>query len=437
MIRPCQPRSLFGTAWLLQRRRTRQSWLHTHTDPHAYPHPHLRPYQALCIEESLQAFQNGTRRLAVSMPVGSGKTVIFAHLIPRIQGRIPTATKTLVLAHREELINQAYRQIERFSPSLRIDVDRATIKPDMSADVIVASVPTLGRANSARLDRYDPTKFKCIIIECRLMFVEQAHHAASESYQRILEYMTAYQDDSHMLVWGCSATLRRHDGLSLSPTFETVVFHKPITEMISSGWQVAKVSTQTSLAGLQTSASSGDFATSSLSERVNNQQRNNTIVQVYLDSAIPQGRKSTLVFAVDIAHINALVDAFARHGVLVKGVHGKSSEQERKWALQEFSEGRLPVLVNCGVMSEGVDVPRIDCIMMARPTKSAVLLQQMLGRGMRKFEGKEFCLVLDFVDTLESQKSRLATVPTLLGLQPTFDMKGQIASHIVFGIVSV
>jgi superfamily II DNA or RNA helicase len=99
-------------------------------------------------------------------------------------------------------------------------------------------------------------------------------------------------------------------------------------------------------------------------------------------------RKSTLVFAVNVQHIQSLVEVFRRAGIDARGVHGKTPGHERRATLEAFRKQEFPVLVNCALVTEGVDIPPIDCLMMARPTRSDVLLQQMLGRGMRIHPGK-------------------------------------------------
>ncbi|KAH6598571.1 hypothetical protein BASA50_003609 [Batrachochytrium salamandrivorans] len=353
----------------------------------------LRPYQEECIVETLKVFNSGIRRTAVSMPVGSGKTVIFANMIPRISPPHPEATKTLVLAHREELLTQAHNQISRYCPSLSVSIDQGTAKASMESDVIVASVQSIGRMGSARIKKYDPKLFKCIII----------------------------------------GTLRRSDGKSLHPTFLSIAYAKPITSMISDGWlsdvDVKQVKTHVHLTGVKSNSASGDYDLVALSNAVNTPERNLTVAQLYLNEAVPSNRKSTLVFAVNVQHIEDLVKAFKAKGVPAIGVHGKTPLHARHAIMKEFSSGRIPVLINCGIITEGVDIPRVDCVMLARPTKSGGLLQQMLGRGMRKFEGKERCIVFDFVDTI-TRGFQSATIPTLFGLSSTFDMEGKTIKEI-------
>ncbi|KAJ2886159.1 DEAD DEAH box helicase [Coemansia aciculifera] len=366
----------------------------------------LRPYQQECIDTCLSLLRAGVRRQAVSLPVGSGKTVVFSNLIQQIPAPTELATKTLVLAHREELLEQAARQIQAASPHLRIAIDQGTRQANPAADVIVASVATLGRAHSSRLQRHDASRYKCIIID-------EAHHAAASSYTRILEHFQGAP-----FVWGCSATLHRHDGLRLTDVFDEIVYQKPFLDMVREGWlcpmRITTVRTACNINGVRSQA--GDFATAALSQVVNVDTRNLAIVRAH--ATLAESRKSTLVFAVDVAHARALVASFIHYGTKAEAVFGTTPTAERERILSDFRSGTLPVLVNCGILTEGTDIPNIDCVMMARPTRSSVLFQQMLGRGMRKSPDKLDCLVIDFVDSFRRSVS-LITLPTLLGLDPS------------------
>ncbi|KAJ2044905.1 putative ATP-dependent helicase IRC3 [Coemansia sp. RSA 922] len=367
----------------------------------------LRPYQQECIDTCLSLLRAGVRRQAVSLPVGSGKTVVFSNLIQQVPAPTELATKTLVLAHREELLEQAARQIQAASPQLRIAIDQGTRQANPAADVIVASVATLGRMHSSRLQRHDASRYKCIIID-------EAHHAAASSYTRILEH---FQGDQAPFVWGCSATLHRHDGLRLTDVFDKIVYQKPFLDMVREGWlcpmRITTVRTTCSIDGVRSQA--GDFATAALSKVVNVDTRNLAIVRAH--ATLAEKRKSTLVFAVDVAHARELVASFIHYGTKAEAVFGMTATAERERILSDFRSGTLPVLVNCGILTEGTDIPNIDCVMMARPTRSSVLFQQMLGRGMRKSPSKQDCLVIDFVDSFRRSVS-LITLPTLLGLDP-------------------
>lgn len=160
--------------------------------------------------------------------------------------------------------------------------------------------------------------------------------------------------------------------------------------------------------------SGDDFQTSALSKAVNNEVTNTITVRSWLARA--SERRSTLGFCVDVAHVMSLAATFLRHGVDARFVTGKTGLRERSERLSAFRAGKFPVLLNCGIYTEGTDVPNIDCVLLARPTKSRELLVQMIGRGLRKSPGKHNCHVIDMVASLETG---IVTAPTLFGLDPT------------------
>ncbi|RHZ53794.1 hypothetical protein Glove_437g10 [Diversispora epigaea] len=378
----------------------------------------LRPYQKECIDICLHKFLNEkVNRQIVSLPVGSGKTVIFSNLIRRIPSPHSGADKVLVLAHREELIDQAYNQIKRFSSNLTLEIDQGLRSATGNADVIVASVQSLGRLDTGRIEKYNPNHFKAIIID-------EAHHAPATTYRRVLGYFGADQKDTHILVWGCSATVRRYDGLALEGIFDEITYHKDFLEMIKEKWlcnlRVTTIKTDIDLSDVK--SNSRDFVVKDLSKFLNVKMRNEMIVRTYL--ALAENRKSTLVFGADIEHVEALKDMFQKFGIKAHAITSKTKAHIRAEILNDFKTHQFPVLINCGILTEGTDIPNIDCVIMSRPTKSPVLFQQMIGRGMRLSKEKEDCLVLDFIDSY-TQFPDLATVPSLLGFNPEAEMKDE------------
>ncbi|KAF9294618.1 hypothetical protein BGZ88_003629 [Linnemannia elongata] len=381
----------------------------------------LRPYQQECIDKCLENLKNGIMRQIVSLPVGSGKTVIFSHLMEQVPAPFPGANKTLILAHRQELLEQTRNHILRNGTGLRVTIDQGKRVADMTADVILASVPTLGRSGTTRILKYNPQDFKCIIID-------EAHHAAADSYGRILRHFGADVPKTHIFLYGCSATVRRHDGLKLGGVFDYISFHKGFITMIDDKWlcglRVSTIKTEFDLKDVQTRG--GDFVTKDLALKVNTPVRNDVVVRSYMTYC--GERKSTVVFAVDIAHLESLAETFRKYGYDARGLSSKTNDDERARMLKDFKNQKFPVIVNCGILTEGTDIPVIDAIIMARPTKSNVLFQQMLGRGMRLHPGKEDCLVLDFVDVVRGDG--LVTLPTLLGLETDSVLNGiKIAGH--------
>ena len=161
-------------------------------------------------------------------------------------------------------------------------------------------------------------------------------------------------------------------------------------------------------------ATFGDFMLGELSRAVNTDQTNDITVRAWLARA--KDRKSTIVFCVDLAHVAGLTDMFRKHGIDARAVTGDTHKKLRSDRLDAFRNREFPVLVNCGVFTEGTDIPNIDCVLLARPTRSRNLLVQMIGRGMRLYGGKENCHVIDMVASLETG---IVTVPTLFGLDPS------------------
>lgn len=158
----------------------------------------------------------------------------------------------------------------------------------------------------------------------------------------------------------------------------------------------------------------GDFQPGDLSKAINTDQTNEITVRAWLARA--GNRKSTIVFCVDLAHVSGLTEMFRKHGLDARFVTGDTHKQVRSERLDAFKRGEFPILLNCGVFTEGTDIPNIDCVLLARPTKSRNLLVQMIGRGMRLSPGKENCHVVDMVASLETG---VVTTPTLFGLDPS------------------
>ncbi|CAG8699181.1 5377_t:CDS:2, partial [Acaulospora colombiana] len=347
--------------------------------------PPLRPYQQECIETCLRKFiEEKVKRQIVSLPVGSGKTVIFSNLIRKIPPPYPGADKVLVLAHREELLDQAYKQISKFSPDLTLEIDQGERIAMGTANVIIGSVQSLGRSESNRIKKYDPSNFKAIIID----EVKLSEFPLNWIVQ-VLEH--DLQIDS---------TVRRYDGISLGEIFDEITYHKDFLDMINEKWlcdlRVTTIKTDIDLSDVKSNKE--DFIESDLSKYVNVRQ-------------------------LDIEHVEALTKMFIDCGVDAFSITSKTKKHIRSEKLNDFRARKFPVLVNCGILTEGTDIPNVDCIIMSRPTKSPVLFQQMIGRGMRLAEGKEDCLVLDFIDSYINFPD-LVTVPSLLGLKPDTEMKG-------------
>lgn len=161
------------------------------------------------------------------------------------------------------------------------------------------------------------------------------------------------------------------------------------------------------------SGANGDFQTAALSKVINTNETNDLVLKSWAAKA--KRRDSTLIFCVDISHVTNLTAKFREHGINAQFVTGDTPSRVRSARIDAFRKGEFPVLLNCGVFTEGTDIPNIDCVLLARPTKSRNLLIQMIGRGMRLHKGKQNCHIIDMVAALSTG---VVSTPTLFGLDP-------------------
>lgn len=365
----------------------------------------LRDYQQEAIDNILTALDNDVRRQLVVLATGSGKTVVAAHLHDRIGG------KTLFLAHRKELLHQAANTYKALHPNLSVSIEQADSHATQEDDVVVASVPTLGRSGSERIMKFGKNHFDTVIID-------EAHHFSEDNstYSNILSYFTP------KLRLGITATPQRGDSKSLIGVFDEIVYFKPMDELIKDGYLSPitgyRIKTDTDISSVKSRA--GDYIQSDLSEAVNNEERNKTIVKAYKELA---SERKALSFCVDVQHAYDLRDEFIAHGVNAATVVGETHPDERARIFQDFRNGSIRVLTGANVFVEGYDEPSVDCVIFARPTKSQVYFSQAIGRGTRLFESKQDCLIIDVADATKGK--RPVSLPTLMGLPPDFDLEGE------------
>jgi superfamily II DNA or RNA helicase len=349
-----------------------------------------RPYQTEAVNAILREWNAGVTRQLVSLPTGSGKTIIFALLAQKL------GLRTLVLAHREELLQQAAAKMRLVNPAINAGILRARDSTGYYTDVCIASVQTAARAN--RLEALRGRDF-------RLCVVDEAHHAASESYIRILRELGFLDDDpdtgpnsrSRKLLVGVTATAFRGDGIALGGVFDKVVFERTVLAMIKAGYlcdaRGISVKTGADLGGVHTAR--GDFVQGELSDVIDIPARNRLIAETYIEWC--EGRKA-VVFCAGVEHAQNVSDAFRDAGVTCYPIWGDMPHSERSAKLRAYENGDISVLCNCAVLTEGWDDPATSAVLLARPTKSRALYVQMVGRGLRTYPGKADCLVVDFAD---------------------------------------
>lgn len=329
-------------------------------------------------------------------------------MIARIPNEPEFRTQTIILVHRKELAEQAAKHCQAAYPDKLVEIEMGNNLASGQADITIASIRSL--LSNDRIKKFDPARFK-------LVLVDEAHHIVAPSYRAILKYfdLEKFSDRSPALV-GVSATFSRFDGLKIGTFIDQIVYHKDFLDMIGEKWLCdaffTTVDFRADISKVGTGAS-GDFQTTELSAVVNTDISNGIAVRTWLSKA--KERKSSLVFGVDVDHVKALTDEFRRRGIDARYLTGKTPKELRSRELDCFRKQEFPVLVNCGLFTEGTDIPNIDCIILARPTKSKNLLIQMIGRGLRLHPGKDNCHIIDMVASFEA--GDVVTTPTLFGLQ--------------------
>ncbi|GAA5895720.1 hypothetical protein JCM5296_007402 [Sporobolomyces johnsonii] len=449
----------------------------------------LRPYQVECINAVLSELGRGEfTRLGVSAPTGSGKTAMFTSLVHHLPPRIHPvtkehATRVLILVSSIQLAQQTAAVVQRSWPNLFVEIEQGAKEASGIADVTVATYQTLARNDLARLNKFDPEYFKAVIID-------EAHHAVSRSYLSILsrfdshvsaslasstaeaedipaassispapsgvpspsssasedsppslpddppEPVLAELDDVGRMrvpLLGFTATWGRADGLALGKLFQKIVWHGEWLDMIEGRWlsqlqfTTVRLGSALNLADVDVSSKTGEFNTASLARAVDKREVNELAVKAWIDRA--SDRRSTLIFAVNISHIYSIANAFREQGIDARCVSQETKPKDRDALYAAFRAGEFPVLVNCGILTEGTDFPEIDCVLLARPTRSHNLFLQMIGRGLRlsPHTGKTNCLLIDLVG---NSSMGVVCTPTLFGIDPDTIIEGKTSTEL-------
>jgi len=334
----------------------------------------LRKYQEEAKSAILAEWDRGVDKTLLVLPTGTGKTIIFSKLI---EERVAEGDRVLVLAHRGELLDQAADKL-LLSTGLRCAVEKAQ---DTSLDswyrVVVGSVQTLMREK--RLEQFMPDHFGAII-------VDEAHHAISDSYQRVLQYF----DKAKVL--GVTATPDRGDLRDLGTYFDSLAYEYTLPQAIRDGYlspiKALTIPLKIDITGVKQSA--GDYSAGELG----------TALDPYLEAIADEMVKvcmdrKTIVFLPLIKTSQKFRDILESRGFRAAEVNGDS--QDRAQILQDFADNKYNVLCNSMLLTEGYDQPDVDCIVMLRPTKIRSLYAQCVGRGTRIHPGKDHLLLPDFL----------------------------------------
>lgn len=346
----------------------------------------LYPYQQSGRDSILKSWENYDRVLLV-IPTAGGKTIVFSFAI---KARLHLGP-VLVLAHRDELLDQAGQKIA-WCIGITPEREKAEACANLDAPIVVGSVQTMSRDN--RLKRFPRTHFKTII-------VDEAHRVISDSYQKVLNYFVGAK------VLGVTATPDRGDARNLGEYFEEIAYEISLIDLIKDGYvcpiKIRTVPLTIDISGVSTRA--GDFSDDELGDVLDP-------LLEEIGQAIKQyaSTRKSIIFVPLIATADRFASVLRELGMVAEMICGVS--KDRREILDRFRTGKTQILVNSMLLTEGVDIPSIDCVVCLRPTKVRSLFSQMVGRGCRLSPGKENLLVLDFL--WETNRHRLVQPASLI-----------------------
>lgn len=375
----------------------------------------LRYYQRDCDAATVACLEESQSALVV-MATGLGKSVCFATRAAETRGRV------LVLAHRDELLQQAIGHLERATGGEWVELEQADLRAGKGR-LVVASIQSIYK--DARLARFKPSDFELVI-------VDEAHRAVTPTYQKVLKHFM----EGGTKVVGYTATPNRHDEKALGTIFGEVPYVMGIGHGVRDGWLVRPRAELVNIEDIQLEnvpISHGDFARGAL------------------DDEMAKGLAGIVDKTLELHPNRTAIGAFAgrrsaqlacelfndRRPGSACYVDGETDRDERRYLVEGFRRGEFRYLCQVGIAIEGFDAPVADMILQCRPTKSLGLYTQLIGRATRPEAGvldpypekgqrdqrlaaiarsaKPDMLILDFVGTAAYHKLRLVTAASALG----------------------
>ena len=333
----------------------------------------LKEHQKAALESLEQMRRNNETIALLYHATGTGKTVTAVTDAKHCGGRV------LFLAHTQELVEQAANTFSRLWPEVTVGRYMESIKA-ISSHVVCGSIQSV----ALHLDSFKDNDFD-------YMIVDEAHHAAADTYQKVL----AYFKPSFTL--GLTATPERADDKSILDIFKNTAHKLDIQTAVEIGELVPVrcIRIHTNIDLTKVRFHSVQYNIRDLESKIYVPERNRLIVDTWVQYVRD---KRTVVFCASVKHAEQIAGMFREQGIRAAAVSGGMKQSERKEFQDKFVSKEIQVLCACDLLNEGWDCPETEALFMARPTMSKVLYTQQLGRGMRLYDGKESLMVFDFVD---------------------------------------
>lgn len=342
----------------------------------------LYNYQAEMKERIDVAFRS-YRSVMVQMPTGTGKTVLLSEIVKGEEQRVKNPWVWIVV-HRRELVEQIRDTLNTMLSCPYSTLDTTSPLLSENSRIKVMSIQWLTR------------HYQDMAEKPSLIVIDEAHHAVAKTYA---EVMNAYPEARKL---GVTATPCRLNKKGFTDLFDVLLQSWPTKKFIADGrlslydYMSIKADSidQRMVFGLTKRGADGDFSLKEMSEKLDVQPSIERLCDTILRYA---SNKKGIVYAIDIKHAEHIAEQYRVHGIHAVAISSKTPNDERRLTIDKFKAGLIQVLVNVDLFGEGFDCPDVEFIQLARPTLSLAKYLQQVGRGMRVFEGKKFCLILDNV----------------------------------------
>ena len=304
---------------------------------------------------------------------GTGKTVTAVSDAKKVGKR------TLFLAHRQELVDQAMKAFRKIWPDVTVGRYEGSIR-EKDAYIVCGTIQSV----AGNLEDFQPEDFGYLVID-------ECHHGTAETYRKVMSYFRP------SFTLGLTATPERADGEDLLSVFQNVAHKLDLRSAVEQGTLVPVrcIRIKTNIDMRDVRINGFKYNTQDLESTIRVPERNQLIVDTWKEYVKD---KPTVVFCASVTHAEEIAGRFREAGMDARCVSGGTNAKERKRILEGYEAGNIPILCACDLLNEGWDSPHTQVLFMARPTMSRTIYLQQLGRGMRKAPGKEFLMVFDFVD---------------------------------------
>lgn len=317
---------------------------------------------------------------------GTGKTIMAALDFKRLRAKLGRDLRLLFIAHRKEILEQSLRTYQDVLDDANFGELLHDGKAPKNWDNVFASVQSL---NPRTLERLAANHFDVVVID-------EFHHGTSPTYRRVLDHFSPRE------MLGLTATPERMDGLNVQDEFfdGRIAAEMRLWEALENDllcpFHYFGITDSTDMSAVAWKRGSYDSdALSSLF--TGNEARARLVVRALQEKLNAPETMRALGFCVSVAHAHFMADFFNRAGFASVALSGETPREERRSALEALKAGKLNVIFSVDLFNEGLDVPDVDTLLLLRPTSSATVFLQQLGRGLRRSENKPVLTVLDFI----------------------------------------